>query len=278
MSSMRIAVGFKVTPDYDALRASDWAKATDDGVDTRYVRRVLDTYDEGALELALRLRDARSDQGLETGLAAFSVAGREADPFLKTLQALGYVRVVRVDPDGEGAALDFSPRTTASLIAACTETVGGDVLLLGCRSGPSGDDTIPFVVAEALGRPCVTGVTEIAPTEEDRLRVTFQADDGLVRATLHAPCVLAVGDAIVSHLRVPTLKDRLKCKDTAVSELSAADLGADIAGQIEGEPVALAGLERVDRRRAGVVVGGETPAAKARALYDSGLREELEKL
>ena len=98
---MRIAVGFKVTPDYEALRASDWARAAAGDVDTRYVRRVLDTFDESALELALRLRDARAGQGRETGLAAFSVAGREADPFLKTLQALGFERAARVDASGD---------------------------------------------------------------------------------------------------------------------------------------------------------------------------------
>jgi electron transfer flavoprotein alpha/beta subunit len=282
---MRIAVGFKVTPDYEALRASDWARAAADGVDTRYVRRVLDTFDEGALELALRLRDARASHGLETGLAAFSVAGREAYPFLKSLQALGYERTARVDAGRGGVAgeetatgLDFSPAATAALVAACALAMGGDVLLLGCSSGPGEDGTIPFVVAESLGRPCVPRVTQIEPHGGDGLRVTFAADDGLVRASVRVPCVLAVGNAVVSHLRVPTLKDRLAVRDTAVAELPAADLGVDVAAAIGGEPTALTGLAVVDRGRAGVVVEGATPAETARALYDAHLRAELEKL
>jgi len=285
---MRIAVGFKVTPDYEALRASDWARAAAGDVDTRYVRRVLDTFDESALELALRLRDARAAQGRETGLAAFSVAGREADPFLKTLQALGFERAARVDAGGEaagsggdrgaGAGLDFAPLAVAQVIAACTLELGGDVLLLGCRSGPGDDGTIPFFVAEALGRPCVTQVTVIEPAGEDSLRVTFAADDGPVRATVRTPCVLAVGNAIVSHLRVPTLTDRLAAREAAIAELQAIDLDVDVVAAIGREPAVLTGLAPVDRSRAGVIARGATPTAKARDLYDAHLRARLAKL
>ena len=109
MDQLRIVVGFKVTPDYEALRAGRLGAGGGGrrgAPETRYVRRVFNVFDEAALELALRLRDARAERGLETSLAAFSVAGREADPFLKTLQALGFERAARVDP---GADLDFAP-------------------------------------------------------------------------------------------------------------------------------------------------------------------------
>ena len=222
---MRIAVGFKVTPDYDALRPADWARlaAAGDGAErteaARYVRRVFGVFDEAALELALRLRDARAALGLETSLAAFTVGGREADPFLATLQALGF-EAARVDPGpaGEDGGLDFAPAATAALVAACAQRLGGDVLLLGARCGPGETGVVPFLAAEALGRPCVTEVTAIEPADGDGLRVTFSADDGPVRATVSQPCVLAVGNAVVSMLRVPTLKDRLAVRDAPVPE------------------------------------------------------------
>jgi electron transfer flavoprotein beta subunit len=277
---LRIVVGFKVTPDYEALRPGDWAQAADDdaagrprGPETRYVRRILGVFDEAALELALRLRDSRAERGLETSLAAFSVAGREADPFLKTLQALGFGRAARVEA---GAELDFAPVATAALVAAGAQRLGGDVLLLGSRSGPDDNDAVPFLVAEALGWPCLTQVTELQPAEPGRLAVTFTAGAGPARATVVTPCVLAVGNALVSMLRVPTLKDRLATKDEPVVAFSAADLGVDVApGR---EPATLAGLETIDRRRAGGVVAGATAADKAGALYETHLRKRLERL
>jgi electron transfer flavoprotein alpha/beta subunit len=272
VDQLRIVVGFKITPDYEALRASDWARAAEGGrPETRYVRRVFSVFDEAALELALRLRDARAERGLETSLAAFSVAGREADPFLKTLQALGFERAARVDP---GADLDFAPSATATLVAACAERLGGDALLLGSSSGPGDSGVVPFLVAEALGRPCLTQVTELQPTDDGRLRVTFAADGGPVRATLAPPCVLAVGNALVSMLRVPTLNERLAVRDQPIAELSVVELGVDLAGK----PGALTGLETIDRSRAGAIVSGATPADKARALYETHLRVRLERL
>ncbi len=287
---MRIAVGFKVMPDFEALRAADWARvAAAEGPEgraeaTRYVRRVLGVFDEAALELALRLRDARAESGLPTHLAAFTVGGPDASPFLHTLQALGF-DCARLDPgagpasaDGSAGmtdALDFAPAATAALVAACAQRLGGDVLLLGERGGPAGSGTVPFLAAEALGRPCVTCVTGIEPAGADRLRVSFVADDGPLRALAVPPCVLAVGNAVVSTLRVPTLKDRLAVRDVPVGQFTAADLDVEGEPALDGAPV-LRTLDPVDRRRAGIVVPGATPAEQARVLYDDHLRARLE--
>lgn len=280
---MRIAVGFKVTPDFEALRAADWARlATAAGPKgraeaARYVRRVLGVFDETALELALRLRDARAGLGLETRLAAFTVGGREAAPFFHTLLALGF-EAARVDPGEAGAdgGLDFAPAATAALVAAAAERLGGDLLLLGSRGGPGGSGTIPFLAAEALGRPCVSEVTAVEPAPGDRLRVTFTAEDGPARATVAPPCVLAVGNAVVSLLRVPTLKERLAARDQFVAGFEPEDLGVDLGGPLPSGAPVLAGLRPIDRARAGVVVAGATPAEKARALYEGHLRAHLE--
>ncbi|NLE23194.1 MAG: hypothetical protein GX624_10540 [Actinobacteria bacterium] len=289
---MRIAVGFKVTPDFEALRAADWARvaaaadAEGRAQATRYVRRVFGVFDEAALELALRLRDARADDGLPTGLAAFTVGGPDASPFLHTLQALGF-DCLRVDPGGGPAsaadtaeaagALDFAPAATAALVAACARQLGADILLLGERGGPGGSGTVPFLAAEALGRPCVTCVTAIEPAGADRLRVSFRADDGPVRALTAPPCVLAVGNAVVSMLRVPTLKERLAVRDVPVTQFTAADLGVDVGVALDRAP-AVRSLEPVDRSRAGIVVTGATAAEQARALYEGHLRARLEAL
>jgi electron transfer flavoprotein beta subunit len=277
MTALRIAVGFKVTPDYEALRPGDWALAAAGpgarGEATRYVRRVFNVFDEAALELALRLRDARAERNLETSLVAFSVAGREADPFLATLQALGY-EVARVEPDAD---LDFAPAATAELVAAAARRLGGEVLLLGARCGPGDTGLVPFLAAEALGRPGLAHVTEVEPTE-DRLRVTFSAGDRPLRATVSPPCVLAVGNALVSMLRVPTLKDRLAVRGSAIATFAPADLGVDVPAALSAEPSALVGLETIDRSRAGVIVAGATPEEEARALFESHLRTRLEQL
>jgi electron transfer flavoprotein alpha/beta subunit len=272
---MRITVGFKVTPDYEALRESDWIAGESGGVETRYVPRVLNCFDESALELALRLSDARAGQGFETDIGAVTVGGRDADPYLKTLLALGYARAARVEPE---AALDFAPGAVAALIAAYVRDAGSGLLLLGCRSGPADSGTVPFLVAEALGWPCLSGVTGLEPRSDGRLQVVCVADDRILRLAVRPPCVLAVGNAVVSRLRAPTLSDRLARREMPADVFTAADLGVDVRAEASRGACVMTGLEAIRRARAGAIVGGDTPRDKARALYDGHLARIIETL
>lgn len=276
MSVIRIAVGFKVTPDYEALREADWVAGEADGVQTRFVPRVLNCFDESALELALRLSAALHDHDATVHLGALSVGGRESKPFLETLLALGYGRAARVDPE---MSLDFAPAVVAAIIAAWVRRVDrSDLLLLGCRSGPGDSGTVPFRIAEALGWPCLTQVVELEAQTADSVRVACTTDDGLLRLTLQPPCVLAVGNAVVSHLRVPTLSDRLARRDARVDVLAAADLGIDVGGELEGRASRLVGLEAIRRTRPSVIVGGATAREKARTLFAAHLKTVIGRL
>jgi electron transfer flavoprotein alpha/beta subunit len=236
---------------------------------------VLNCFDESALELALRLSDSVTQRGGGASLAALSIGGREIDSHLTTLLALGYERAARLNVESD---LDFAPAVVASLIAHyVTQREPCDLLLLGCRTGPGDGGTVPFRVAEALGWPCVSQVTKVEPLADGGgLHVTHTADEGLLRLTVRSPVVLAVGNAVVSRLRVPTLRDRLARRDTPVAIVAAAGLGVDVAAELAREPTALRGLEVVDRARRGAVVDGAGPRDKARLLYDAHLRELLE--
>jgi electron transfer flavoprotein beta subunit len=275
VSVMRVTVGFKVTPDYEALREADWIAGDVGGVETRYVPRVLNCFDESALELALRLSDALTARGDEAELGAVTVGGRDAEPYLKTLLALGYARVARVEPE---AALDFAPGAVAAIIAAYVRGTGTGLLLLGCRSGPADSGTVPFLAAEALAWPCLSGVIEVEPRSDGRLQVISIADDGILRLAVRPPCVLAVGNAVVSRLRVPTLTDRLTRREMGVDVFAAADLGVDVRAEIDRGACTLTGLEAIRRARAGAIVGGDTPRDKARALFDDHLARIIEML
>jgi electron transfer flavoprotein alpha/beta subunit len=270
---MRILVSFKVTPDFEALREAEWADGAANGVETRYVPRILNCFDESALEMALRMAETLGARGIAASLGAVSVGGAEVESYLKTLYALGYERAARVSPE---ANLDFAPAVTAALIAAYARQADhSDLLLLGSRSDPGDSGVVPFLVAESLGWPCVTQVTEIEPLSDDRLRVACLVDDGLLRLTLRLPCVLAVGNAAVSHLRVPTLTNRLAHRDKLIDVVAPADLGVEVAAELGRATPTLVGLEMIDRARRGLVVSGETARAKAQTLFDDHLRRIL---
>ena len=264
---MRILVSFKVTPDYEALRDVDWGEGAPGAVETRFVRRVLNVFDESALELALRLAEAET-----ATLEAVTIGDRTADPFLMPLLALGFERAARVAVDP--AVLDFSAAASAVLIAAHTRMVTPDLLLLGSRSGPGDGGTIPFRLAEELGWPCLSQVTAIERSE-DGIRATAEVDEGLLTVTVRPPCILAIGNAVVSHLRAPTLSARLAARERRVDVLAPQELGVDAPALARAAGPALTRLERVRDVRPGVVVQGADARQKASQLYDDWLRERL---
>ncbi len=134
-------------------------------------------------------------------------------------------------------------------------------------------------MAEALGWPCLTAVTELEPLAGGRLKVACPVDGALLRLTARPPCVLAVGNAVVSHLRVPTLTARLVRRDTRIATMAAEELGVDVVAEMAHETGGvLKGLAAVDRGRRGMIIAGETPREKARALFDVHLKGLIEGL
>ena len=286
MDRLRIVVGFKVTPDYEALRASDWARAAGGrngdrrrpgGPETRYVRRVFNVFDEAALELALRLRDARAEAGLETSLAAFSVAGREADPFLQTLQALGFdarrPRGARRRPRLRAAG----HRRRHRRVSAADRAAGRAAARQPLRPRRERRRAVP---GRRRARPALPdgghrspGGLPRPPPRDLRGRRRPGSGDGraAVRARRRQRRRL---DAARADAEGPARGARSPPRPALVRASWASTSTRRSPASRPCSP----GLETIDRGRAGTIVPGRTPAEKARALYETQLRARLEKL
>lgn len=162
-------------------------------------QRALDSYDESALELALRLRD----QAPETELTAVTVSAQEDARVYESLYALGFSEVVRIDC----ALPPFSPRATAELLAEAVR--GADLILAGRQSGLAGTQMVPRHLAQRLGLPYVDHVCALEACGGG-VRFRAAGDGKITEGTLTAPAVLLAGDA--GWLRIPTLKARLAAK------------------------------------------------------------------
>jgi electron transfer flavoprotein beta subunit len=103
---MNILVCFKVVPDLDQLSGSDWVVDSCSRVETRFVKKMINPYDESALELALKMADQARGSAITTSLNALTIADSGANLTLKSLRALGYQEAVRIESDAE---TDFAP-------------------------------------------------------------------------------------------------------------------------------------------------------------------------
>jgi electron transfer flavoprotein beta subunit len=264
---MNILVCFKAVPDLEMLIEEDWVIDEDLQIDTGFLKPGLNCFDESALEIALRLRDVSASFEVPLKLNALTVDDAGVTSILKTLNALGFNRVVRID---NHADIRFNPAAVASLLSQYVlRHEPQDLLLLGRQSSIGENVKTPLLVAEMLGWPCITQATRIELVDKKHLTVTCQVDDGQLRQTVQTPCVVSVGNAPITYMRVPTLEDRMQFGNRPVEILSAKDF--------ETSPRAeeLVGLEPVHHKRPGRVIEGKTPRAKARKLYECYLKQRL---
>lgn len=261
---MKILVCFKIEHDLDSVMERDWAEASLETFDISYTQRMINCYDEAALECALRLKDAGGAQGREVQVDAVTVGAGRNDLFYKNMFAVGIQNILQLETRGD---LRFCPGRVAQVIA---QRAGGyDLILTGRQTSSGGNGSVPFALARLLKLPCVSNVVRLEWAETG-LRVKFETDWGFRSGTLAGPAVCAVGNSNSPYLRVATLREKLsvssKCPQIIPVELpeTAAGLGAD--------PVPVA-LRREKRGRACRMLTGDDLRANMRLLYQQYIKE-----
>ncbi len=272
---MKILVCFKTVPDLEMLSEEDWAVDSNLAVDVSFVKNILNCFDESALEMTLKLSEYSESFNESLTLTALTIGDKKAEMFLKTLYALKFQKAVRIENNED---VRFFPEVIAAVIAQYVEKINNqDVVVLGRQSGEGDNAKTPLLVAEMLGWPCITQVINIEPSQEERLRVTSMVEGGTLIQVIDTPCVLSVGNAPVSYLRVPTLKDKMSYGKRAIEVLNINVFNiASLLNKCYHE-YQLIGLEKISNHRAGILIEGATTAEKAKKLYDHYLKERLEK-
>ncbi|NMD71549.1 electron transfer flavoprotein subunit beta/FixA family protein [Bacillus sp. DNRA2] len=271
---MDILVCFKVVHDLDMLGESDWETGENLNIDLSYTKKALNSFDESALEIALNLSDSSEGFHAPVKLTALSITGDLIENFIKTLYALKYDKVVQIDYAGD---LRFNSAGVAHIIAAyykkhCTE----QAIFMGRQSGCGDNGETPLRVAELLGIPCVTGVLNMKRTSrEDILKVIRQVNNGTVTQLIKLPAVFQIGDSPITHMRVPTLKDKMNTKNMKAVALSLEDLNLDSTYIQDLSDIELISLVRIRDERKTTIIDGKDAFEKADILYHNYIKERL---
>ena len=204
---MKICACFQVSADLDQMRPDDFTADEQMRVDTSFVRTLLNCFDESGLEFGLRVSEKSETLNLSFQKTALTVGSTQAELYLKTLLALKYDQAVRIDP--EDTDLRFSPRIIAQAIAAYLKEHPHDLILMG-RQAPVGNQfSTPQMLSACLGIPLVANALDLEPLSEDRVLVTTELSGSIYQQEIQLPAIVTIGNAEISKLRVPTLKDRM---------------------------------------------------------------------
>ncbi len=267
---MRIAVCIKEVLDPDAVNNFALAGRLvigDDGktLTQAAIPRLINGYDEQAIEAALRIRDT----GLECTISAVSL-GEDPAGVLRQAAALGAdeIAAIPIDP----AAIDH--HVVAALLAGWVRSTGGAELVL-CGRQASDDDqaVVPVLLAEHLGTPVITVARKVEwldTGEGPSVRVTRVTPDGDEVVEASCPVVVTISSEI-GEPRYPTAARKLAARrikatsvDVAALSLSARDLVPRFSVLRQFVPAVQGDCE---------FVSGETPAAVAERLVQK-LRQD----
>ncbi|MGI6193124.1 MAG: electron transfer flavoprotein subunit beta/FixA family protein [Christensenellales bacterium] len=256
---IHILTAFKVIDDFDDVLPADWENLGTGAPDTSYAKRILNCFDEAALENALLLRDQMVAVGEEVQLTALTVCPGYSEHILKNLPAIRFDRVCIVET---GADLRFDPVATASLIADFVKQDGGyDLILAGKQAPPANSGIVPFAVARLLGMDILTDVVELHfAGAQNTIRVTHALDEGICTRNAQLPLVLTMGNTTRSYLRMPTLREKLATKSYLPERYEAAP--STLGG------FSLKTLIREQDERQCAFVSGDSPKEMAAAVFE----------
>ncbi|MEG1958198.1 MAG: electron transfer flavoprotein subunit beta/FixA family protein, partial [Lachnospiraceae bacterium] len=143
-----------------------------------------------------------------------------------------------------------------------------DVIIMG-RQAPEGSQfAVPQFVSEQLSIPLISNVVDMHMEDEQHLRVLIENNGATYEQVVTTPVVLTVGNAIISKLRVPTLKDRMKYGNHKLEYQEVCENKNELFCQTHS-------LEFIDRRRDGNIIDGQGAAA-VDLLMEQYIEERLE--
>jgi electron transfer flavoprotein beta subunit len=233
--------------------------ADDLTVDRDDVDGLLSELDEYAVEQALQIADDADD----AEVTVLTVGPEDAKDALRKALSMGADKGIHVEDDDLHGTDAIG---TSLVLAKAIEKAGYDLVVSGMASTDGTMGIVPALVAERLGVPQVTLLSEVSV--EDGV-VTGRRDGDTASEQLQAslPAVVSVTDQS-GEARYPSFKGIMAAKKKPVESWDLSDLG------IEAEEVGLDGAYTVvesaaerPARTAGKIVTDEGEGGKQLAEY-----------
>ncbi|ALC26504.1 electron transfer flavoprotein subunit beta/FixA family protein [Streptomyces sp. CFMR 7] len=256
--SLRIVVCVKYVPDATVDRRF----ADDLTVDREDVDGLLSELDEYAVEQALQIADGADD----AEITVVTVGPEDAKDALRKALSMGADKAVHVeDDDLHGTDV----MGTSLVLAKAVEKTGYDLVICGMASTDGVMGVLPALLAERLGVPQVTLLSEVA-VEGGVVSGRRDGDTASEQLEASLPAVVSVTDQS-GEARYPSFKGIMAAKKKPVQSLDLDDLGieADEVG-LEGAWTAVDEAAERPARTAGTIVKDEGEGGRQLAEFLAG--------
>ncbi|MFI9024707.1 electron transfer flavoprotein subunit beta/FixA family protein [Streptomyces sp. NPDC053560] len=256
--SLRIVVCVKYVPD----ATGDRHFAEDLTVDRDDVDGLLSELDEYAVEQALQIKEAADD----AEITVLTVGPEDANDAIRKALSMGADKGVHVeDEDLHGT----DAVGTSLVLAKAIEKTGYDLVVCGMASTDGTMGVLPAMLAERLGVPQVTQLSEVS-VEDGTVKGRRDGDTATEQLEAALPAVVSVTDQS-GEARYPSFKGIMAAKKKPVEELELDDLDidADEVG-LDGAWTKVEDATERPARTAGTIVKDEGEGAKQLAEFLAG--------
>jgi electron transfer flavoprotein beta subunit len=235
------------------------------GLDLAGVSWVMNTFDEYAVETALRLNE-KADSAEKLGeIVVLSVGPKDVAMQVRNALAMGADRAIRVEATDEQLDSD----TVARIVAEVARREKPDLVLMGKQAVDGDSNQVPQIVAGLLGWPQATFAASVEASPDGKsLLVGREVDAGLEIKKVPLPAVVSADLRVIqpkavknaktpdSHQyaegpRYASIKGITAARKKEVKEMTAADLGVTLAPKVkwlavEAPPARKAGIKVAD--------------------------------
>lgn len=220
---------------------------------------VISTYDEHALEVALKLKEQIGGR-----VTAFTLGEPSAIMALRKALSMGADEAVLVS---DQAFQDLDARGVAHILGAAVKKIGRvDLVLCGCESADWGHRTVGPLLAEELGIFCVTFVSRIEP-KGDRTVLRRVVEDGYELIEAPLPLLATITSDETNIPRYPKVRDIMLAARKPIPTWTAKDLSLDETRVGRGpSKVEFQRLYIPAREARCEMIEGETPEEQAERL------------
>jgi electron transfer flavoprotein beta subunit len=185
-------------------------------LDRAGAERVINAYDEVALEEALRTQEKHPG----STVTALSMGPPFAEEALRKALAMGADRAVLVtDPALEGSDI----WSTGLVLAAVLSRLSPDLVFLGMQSDDASSGLLAGALAERLGLAQLTQTAELS-VEGTTVHTHRRRPDGYVALEAQLPVLIGVTD-VINTPRYPSIKGIMAAKRKELLTWTLADLG-----------------------------------------------------
>jgi electron transfer flavoprotein beta subunit len=232
---MKILVAVKRVIDYNVqIRV----KEDGTGVVTDNVKMSTNPPDDNAIEEAVKIKES----GKATEVIAVTIGEEKAQETVRKALAVGADRGIHIKAEGV-----IEPLAVSKILQKVVDKEKPDLVFMGKQAIDDDCNQTGQMLSSLLDWPQATFASKI-DVKDGKLEVVREIDEGLETIEINTPAIVTC-DLRLNEPRYASLPNIMKAKKKPIEQMSASDLGVDIAPKIEQIKV-----EEPPKRKAGIKV------------------------